>query len=257
MKEPIVWSCGYGLNSIALAVGLVEHGESYDLAMFADTGGEKPATYAYQEILAPYLTKHGLPPVMRVWKKNQDMTPAKTLEQDCLDRKALPSIAYGFKSCSDHYKLRPQEAIIKHWQPAVQAWERGETVIKLIGFDAGESHRALRVTETKQYHNRYPLIEWNWGREECLEAITRAGLPVPPKSACFFCPSSKKAEVLELARTYPALFDRAVAIEQNADITSLKGLGRNYAWKDLWAGNNLELYPDMPDMPCMCFEGES
>ena len=104
----IVWSCGLGINSAAMAVWFVAHGLRYDLAMFADTGGEKQATYDYLPILQDYLTAHGLPPIMTVWKKNEDMTRAKSLEQDCLDRKALPGIVYGRKSCSDHYKIRPQ-----------------------------------------------------------------------------------------------------------------------------------------------------
>lgn len=65
-----------------------------------------------------------------------------------------------------------------------------------------------------------------------MDAIRRHGLPQPGKSACFFCPSSKKHEVFDLAIRYPELAKRALAIEQNADLHSVKGLGRSYSWED-------------------------
>ena len=62
--------------------------------------------------------------------------------------------------------------------------------------------------------------------------LRRAGLPVPPKSACFFCPASKKPEILELRVRHPDLLDRALAIERAAapGLTSVRGLGRSFAW---------------------------
>ncbi len=38
-----------------------------------------------------------------------------------------------------------------------------------------------------------------WGRPECEARIARAGLPIPPKSSCYFCGSIKPDEVLELS----------------------------------------------------------
>ena len=253
---PIVWSCGYGTNSTALAVGLVEHGESYDLAMFADTGGERPELYAYQGILNAYLRFHSLPPVMTVWKKRADCTRL-TLEQDCLEQHSLPSVAYGFKTCSQKYKIAPQEKVLNHWEPAVQAWKRGEKVVKLIGYDAGEAHRATRYQGDDKYTLRFPLIEWGWGREECIAAIARAGLPQPGKSACFFCPSSKKHEIKDLADKHPDLMARALVMEANADLTTIKGLGRNFAWADIVKAHRdqLDMFSEPPDMLCACYDG--
>lgn len=64
-------------------------------------------------------------------------------------------------------------------------------------------------------------------------AIERAGLPNPGKSACFFCPASKKHEIRELAKLYPELADRAIAMEDNAALDTVKGLGRSFAWLTL------------------------
>jgi len=254
-QNPIVWSCGMGLNSHALVVGLIEHGESYDLAMFADTGGERAATYGAIPILQAYVNAHGLPPIMRVWKKNADNSPAPTLEEDCLARKALPSIAYGFKSCSDHYKIRPQQKVIKQWQPAIDSWAQGGKVTMLIGFDLDEGHRSINH-DTSQYMVRYPLVEWGWDRDACIAAVLRAGLPMPPKSSCFFCPNMRPKEILDLAHTEPLLMQRALVLEANSEAHTIAGLGRSYKWKDVvdMDAAQVKLFPDPPEQSCACID---
>ena len=49
-----------------------------------------------------------------------------------------------------------------------------------------------------------------------------------------FCPSMKRNEVEALKRQHPDLYRRALAIEENAmpHLKTVKGLGRNYAWKE-------------------------
>ena len=44
----------------------------------------------------------------------------------------------------------------------------------------------------------------------------------------------KKQEILSLKENYPDLFDRAVALEENAlpYLKTVKGLGRSYSWKE-------------------------
>ncbi len=237
----VVASFGGGVNSTAMLIGMVELGEPVDLVLFADTGGEKPHTYAHVLEFSEYLVAHGMPAIVTVRKE------ALTLEQDCIDRKALPSVAYGFKSCSDHFKMRPQQAYLKSLGIACPT--------KLIGFDADEPQRARPIKG-----NRYPLIEWGWGRDECIAAIDRAGVTQPGKSACFFCPSSKKKEIYELRKVYPILAARAVAMEQNAELTAVKGLGRSFAWGDLYAADDAQdkLFPESPiEIDCGCYDGEA
>lgn len=252
--NPIVWSCGMGVNSAAMLVGFVKYGMSYDLAMFADTGGESDGTYAYQSVINDYARKYGFPPIMRVWKKNDDNSPAPTLEQDCLNRKALPSIAYGrFKSCSDHYKIRPQRKVIEQWKPALEAWERGEKVMFLIGFDAEESHRTLDYGSAK-YESRYPLVEWGWDREDCEREVLAAGLPLPPKSSCFFCPNMRPHEIIALNKLEPDKIARALAMEANAELTTIRGLGRKWSWRDVLDADDaqIKMFQDPPEQTCAC-----
>ena len=64
--------------------------------------------------------------------------------------------------------------------------------------------------------------------------IEDAGLPQPGKSSCFFCPSMRAEEIIYLRDHHPALFRRAIALEDNArpNLKTVQGLGRNYSWKE-------------------------
>jgi len=151
---------------------------------------------------------------------------------------------------------------VKSWEPAQEAWERGEKVVRLIGIDAGEAHRSanLETLNDPRFEYRRPLIEWNWAREECVEACRRGFGFAPGRSACWFCPATRKPEVLALANDHPDLFDRAVAMERHAapNLGSVEGLGRNYSWESLVKADRaqLKLFPEAPEMACGCFDGE-
>jgi len=248
---------GAGTNSTAMLVGLYERGEKVDLILFADTGGERPETYRHVHVVSEWCKSVGFPEIITVKKVTRD-GEILTLEQNCINENMLPSIAYGFKSCSLKYKVAPQDKFCNNWEPAINLWGQQKKVTKLIGYDAGEERRA-KIEEDDKYAYRYPLLEWDWGRDECVDAINRAGLPQPGKSACFFCPSSKPKEILELQRNHPELLARALAMEANAkeNLTSVKGLGRNWSWTDFIAFNDkqLDMFSNYMDTPCGCYDG--
>lgn len=257
VKPPHVVAFGGGVDSTGMVCGLVERGDPIDLILFADTGGERPETYEHIERFSKWLVGNGYPAIQIVRKEKDG--EVVTLEAECERLKSLPSIAYGFKRCSDHFKIRPQHKFIKAWQPAIDAWAAGKKVVKYIGYDAGEGYRVENAAKKvdNMYDNRYPLVDWGWEREECLDAIARvSGLPLPGKSACFFCPSSKPKEIIDLYERHPDLLERALKMESNADLTSIKGLGRNYAWKEVILMHKAQM--PLPfvgfDLPCECTE---
>lgn len=252
---------GGGTDSTAMLVGLWRHHVPVDLILFADPGAEQPHTYAYLDTMSRWLENHGMPAITRVWyteKNGQRLT----LEQECLRSGTLPSIAYGYKKCSLKHKVAPQEKFCRHYQPCIDAWEKGEKVVKFIGYDAGEERRLLNALphdlQDKKYQKEYPLMEWGWSRKDCIQAIRDAGLPLPGKSSCFFCPSMKRWEIRTLYHRYPDLLRRALAIEDAAmpNLTSVRGLGRNWAWRDFICADENQLaipgaFSD-EDLPCSC-----
>lgn len=255
---PLVVCWGGGTNSTAMVIGMFDRQIVPDLIMFADTGGEKPETYKYIDLFSQYLKEIRFPDIVIV--KNDGMYG--TLEKNCLDQEMLPSLAYGFKSCSQKYKIRPQDKFCDRWQPAVDCWNSGRRVVKAIGYDFGprDSRRAT-IKDNEKYNFIYPLILWRWDRPVCEGAIRKAGLPLPGKSACFFCPAMKKHEVLELAEKHPDLMERALAMEANAapNMETIRGLGRNWSWSSLIKADReqIKLMPDPPPIACECFDGDS
>jgi hypothetical protein len=182
---PVVVAYGLGVNSTAMLVEFVKRGVRPDLILFADTGGEKPETYAYLPVIQAYLKEVQFPPVVPV-RYEPKTVPYRTLEGQCLHTGTLPSLAYGGKSCSIKWKRQPQDAyILWHFPPGGTA---GRRVVRAIGFDAAE------------------------GR-------------------------------------HPRLLGRALAVEANAkpNLSSVKGLGRSFAWGEFLAGfDRPPLFPNCP-----------
>lgn len=244
----VIVSCGLGTNSVALLVECVKRQIKVDVILFADTGAEKPHTYSYLPYFSAWLTTQGYPEIITV------KAPTKSLEQDCIDRKALPSVAYGFKTCSQRFKIQPQDKFINNHDAAKQAIKLGGRLVKLIGFDADEPQRAEKEFDDK-YTRIFPLIEWGMGRDECIQSITNAGLVPPGKSACYFCPNSRPSEIKWLEQYHPDLLEKALLIEAQADLTVVNGLGRNFAWKSVVQQYDMFMDHFVPDILCDCYEG--
>lgn len=225
---PTILSLGMGVNSVAIICGWIEIGyEPFDAILFADTGGEKPHTYAYIAILNAYLVRHGFPEITIVRKGGN----GETLEQNCRRKNMLPSLAYGRKGCSQKFKVGPQEV----WgnKRFKRYFKTGEKVEKLLGYDFKEERRWMGAKlEDKKYSYRFPLVEWEWDRAACVAAIERAGLPLPGKSACYYCPASTLAEIESLRVTYPDHLRDACRMEFSArhNLKTIHGLGRRFSW---------------------------
>ena len=250
--QPLVVSYGVGVDSTALLVALYRRGIRPDLILFADVGeAEKPETYAYLPIINAWLQSIGFPSITIV-RYEPTRAPYSTLEGKCLQNQTLPSLAFGKHSCSLVFKAAPQDKHIAQWRPAVDAWSFGLRVKKAIGYDNGDQDCRRRTKADKavakkaaqgdrdaaRYEYWYPLQEWGIDRIGCLNLIASAGLPLPMKSACWFCPASKKSEIIWLRDTHPILFNRALTMERRArdgmhGLKTVKGLGRNFAWADL------------------------
>ena len=270
-------SFGGGINSTAMIIGMHQRGIPIDLILFADPGAEQPHTYEFIQTFNGWLKDHSLPEIVPVFYVDKDGNRL-TLEQECLRSCSLPSIAYGWRKCSEKHKIRPQNKYCSQ-DPRCQAiWKAGGRVHKYIGYDAGEKRRVLHAAPIdaadKKYEKHYPLFDWGWTRQNCAEVIIRAGLPIPGKSSCFFCPSMKKKEIEDLWTEYPELFNRAIEMEHVAAPTleKVKGLGRDWSWEEYHEKRLIqkqfeadqmslfdELFPDSPGClcgaPCGCYDG--
>lgn len=224
---PLVVSYGMGVDSTAMLVGLHQRGIRPDAIVFADTGSEKPETYAYLPIISAWLEQVGFPAltVVRYAPKRPRNGDYTTLEGNCLVNRTLPGMAFGRKSCSQKWKGEPIDAFVRR-RFAVEI-KGGAIIDRAIGYDAGPCDmRRGGVQQRGPWRWIYPLREWGWDRDRCIAEIEAAGLPVPVKSACFFCPITKPDELIQLAGRHPGLARRAVAMEDGArpNLRKIQGL---------------------------------
>lgn len=248
-----IMAYGGGTNSTALLIECVKRCIPIDLILFADTGAEKPHTYAYVDMFSDWLVSNGYPKIITV-------RPPTSIIQDCQKRHTLPAIAFGFKTCSERFKIAPQRKYCNNWKPAKAEWKSGNKLLQLVGYDADEPQRAdkpIPEKDEKKYTNWYPLIDWDMGRDECIETISDTGLCLPGKSACYLCPNSQPSEIRQNYHNYPDEMQVALDIESDADLTVVAGLGRRFNWNELLLNN--EMFPDgyalTPEMSCDCYDG--
>ena len=201
---PVLVAWGAGVDSTSMIIEMVARGERIDQVLFADVGAEKPSTYAYVELFGQWMRDRGIAfEIVRYEPQNFKNFPAyRTLDENVLTNATLPSVSFGFGSCSVKWKASPQNKWAERWAPAQRIWAQGGKVIKVIGYDAGLKD-SVRYAEREGYVDakyafRYPLREWGWDRAACEARIAAEGLPVPPKSACYMCAATKPHELHEL-----------------------------------------------------------
>lgn len=231
---PVLAAYGAGVDSTAMLLEWLARGERLDAVLFADVGAERPATYAFLEIFRDWLAAQGVAlTVVRYRPRNfKNWPPYATIEENLLSNGTLPSIAFSGAghTCSLKWKVAPQEAWTRAWPMAEAAWAAGGRVVKLIGYDASprdlKRYAHARDLQTDdRYHYRYPLLEWGWDRKRCEARILEAGLPLPPKSSCWFCTASRPEEIDALP---PVILRRIVLMEARARprLRAIDGLWR-------------------------------
>jgi 3'-phosphoadenosine 5'-phosphosulfate sulfotransferase (PAPS reductase)/FAD synthetase len=115
------------------------------------------------------------------------------------DYQMVPSMLSRW--CTRIFKIVPIEKYIE------------KPCIMHLGVDAGEVKRA-KASPTKGVESQWLLIENNIDREGCKEMISAAGLVVPPKSGCWFCPLQRKEQWKNLQQVHPSLFRKAQELEK-------------------------------------------
>jgi hypothetical protein len=256
-----VFSFGGGVQSTAALV-LAAQGEiDYREFVFANVGedSENPGTLRYvDEHSKPFAAAHGLT-IHEIRRQRRDGTPDDLLEYVQRDETGVkiplfdPGGHPGRRGCTGDFKIQP----IARWLK-----QRGATAADPatsgMGISVDEVQRMRRESGVAHQRLDYPLVRLRLTREECRRIIQRAGLPVPPKSSCWFCPFHTKATWRELRRTDPETFERAAELEDTLSARNVR-LGRvplylNYAAKPLREliqdGGQLSLFGDEEGGAC-------
>ncbi len=267
-----VISLGAGVQSTTMAL-MAAHGEIEpmpDAAIFADTGAEPKAVYEHLEWLR---SPNVLPFPVYVVQKGD-------LERDSLDRRVSAKSGKRYlrtlipawltdaagerkagsmgRFCTRDYKIVPLQRKLKELagirggrrlptQPVARSW---------IGISTDEAVR-MKMSRERWVENRWPLIEQEMSRRDCLRWIERHDYPAPPRSACVFCPYHSPQEWQHLKTTDPDGFARAVAFERDLQ-TGLDEHDETTVGKTAYLWDRCEpladadfeaaLRPDQPDL---------
>lgn len=92
---------------------------------------------------------------------------------------------FGQRHCTKYFKVLPLRRKAKELA-------QGRPVKMWIGISLDEAHR-MKETGLKWCENTWPLIDKRMNRHDCLAWLKSHDYPVPPKSACIYCPYNSDA----------------------------------------------------------------
>lgn len=215
-----VFSYGGGVQSTAALVLAAQGKIDFPVFLFANVGddSEHPATLRYvREVAMPYAEANGIQLVElhRIKRDGRrDTLYAELTRQDSrsvrIPVRMMPHGAPGNRDCTAAYKIR----VLGKWLKAAGASETTKAAVGL-GISIDEFQRATTPDDPRTPYQRkeYPLIALRLSRQDCRNIISGAGLPTPPKSACWFCPYHRRSDWQEMRHAEPELFAKAVALE--------------------------------------------
>lgn len=242
-------SLGAGVQSSTMAL-MAAHGEITPMptaAIFADTQAEPASVYKWLDWLETKLPfpvhrvtrgsltdaslriRERVRTVGKPWSKS--LIPAFVLNKD--GTKGIMG-----RACTADFKL----AVLLKKQREIAQIKRGQKTVgcvSWIGISLDEVSR-MKPSRHMWAQNRWPLIELEISRHDCLRWMERKGYPAPPRSACIYCPFHSdhewrrmKAEheriiadpSLDAASYGPSDWQRAVQFER--DLQAVKRVSDN------------------------------
>lgn len=249
-------SYGGGVQSTALVVLAATGRIEADVALFCNVGddSEHPATLAYvRDVAVPWAAEHGLV-IHELHRHLRDGAPETLLGRLMKEgSRSLPipirmsNGAPGNRSCTQDFKIK----LLGKWVKANVPKDEWPIDV-LIGISVDEIERAGRGRNEPHETRRYPLLDLGLTRSHCEQVIRDAGLPVPPKSACYFCPFHRPSTWAEMRRDEPDLFAKSQALEDTLNERRVP-LGKDPVWLTRF---NKRLSDAIPEAQTALFTGD-
>ena len=223
-SEPIhLISLGAGVQSstMALMAAKGEIGPMPTAALFSDTMAEPKSIYAW----LGWLEKQLPFPVYRVTAGSLTERSLKKHINQKTGKPYLKNMIPAFvkrddgtkgivgRRCTFDHKIIP---LTKKARQLAGGARKGDPVkvVQWIGISLDEVHRMKPSKDTWSKH-RWPLIEMEMTRHDCLRWMERNGYPKPPRSACIYCPFHSDTEWKRLKYNEPEAFAEAVKFEKS------------------------------------------
>lgn len=224
MSEPIhIISLGAGVQSSTMAL-MAAHGEITPMpkcAIFADTQDEPQSVYKWLDWLEKQLPF----PVVRATAGslsreilNLRNRKAGGLSQRCsVPGYTISGVDGGLgiapRQCTSQFKV---DVLLKNARRIgnIKRGQKHVGIIQWIGISLDEVHR-MKPSKVRWTEHRFPLVDAMIRRRDCLEWMKNHNFPVPPRSACVYCPYHSDNEWRRLKKEAPADFAKAVQFEKD------------------------------------------
>ena len=202
---PTVVSYGGGIQSTALVMLAMRERWVIDEIVHVDlVDAESPATREYVRYFRGWLLReHG-----------RDITVIeRNMYRDMLDKPQFTPVPWRGKyerfmlsrQCTRQYKVAPLQRYLYDRYPDGR-------IGLMLGISVDEYHR-MRDSSAARIDHVYPLVDARLTRWQCRDIIERAGLAVPWKSSCWFCPYRSIRSQWALVQRYPDLAGMARVLE--------------------------------------------
>lgn len=187
-----------------------------DCAIFADTQSEPLSVYKWLDWLESKLPF----PVHRVTAGSlrAEIVAATTGDGKRRMDARPPFFTEGGgmlrRQCTQDYKIRPIERKVRELIGVKRRarWPLQQVAEQWIGISLDECQRA-RPSRRPAVGHRWPLIETQMTRADCIAWMLAHGYQRPPKSACTFCPYHDPAMWRDMKENDPVSFADAVAVD--------------------------------------------
>ncbi|MGW4752201.1 phosphoadenosine phosphosulfate reductase [Streptomyces chartreusis] len=218
MSTRRVFSFGGGVQSVACLVLAAQGRIDFDTFLFANVGedSEDPRTLDYfREYAKPYADAHDLrlEELHRTRRDGSTETIYGRLTREDSRSIGIPvrmaNGAPGRRSCTLDFKIK----VVGKWLKQHGASAEAPAVVG-IGISVDEIQRANSHRSEPYEQITYPLLDLGLRRIDCHRVIRSAGLPVPPKSSCWFCPYRRPETWREMRRSAPDLFAKSCQLEE-------------------------------------------
>jgi len=251
MSSLKVIAYGGGVQSSAMVV-LATQGEiDASHALFSNVGddSEHPDTLSYvREVMRPWAAERGVE-VHELQRTRRDGTTETILGRIMKPgSRSIPipvrmpdTGAPGNRSCTSDFKIK----VIAKWLKQRGASPNNPATVN-IGISTDEYHRANNLREEPHERVAYPPLDLGLSRLDCTNIIADAGLPVPPKSACYFCPFKRPSAFAEMRRDRPDLFEAAASLEDHLNGVRDR-LGRAHVYLTRFGKPLREAIPEAQD----------
>jgi 3'-phosphoadenosine 5'-phosphosulfate sulfotransferase (PAPS reductase)/FAD synthetase len=197
-----------GKDSTALLLLMLERGWHIDEIIFCDTGMEFPQMYSHIDKVERY-----------IGRKVTRLKAEKTFEYYMFEHEKTKGERQGQKGYGwPTMWARWCTAALK--QDVVKRYLRQYSdITEYHGIAADEAHRAEK---NKGRNIRYPLIEWNMTEKDALNFCYSEGFDWDGlyrhfhRVSCWCCPLQSLAELRQLYKHYPELWQRLLDMDRRA-----------------------------------------